>query len=113
MSWTLNSALDDPDVKLVSRDDLFGAYSFRVGSLDTIVDARLIRSPAGEETRYERSHDIHTPLQAGPYQQGRPYWDDPGYALHQAIESITSYYRLAVKAGHSPDESWLKTNKYF
>ena len=108
MAWTIDSALDDDLINDLIRYDKIGTYEFRIGDLDTIVTVEVSRLPAREEAVYRRSHDIHTPVQAGPYHQSRPYWDSVPYALHQAIDSLTSYYRDAVKAGHTPNENWLK-----
>jgi hypothetical protein len=107
MLWAINSALDDDLIHLIARDDEMGIYEFRVGKLKTIVTVEVGRLPSSERARYHRSHDIKTPIQAGPYHQ-RPFcWDDVPYALHQAIGSITTYYRLAIADGHEPQEEWL------
>ena len=107
MAYTIERALDDKLIELVNRNDDLGIYKFRVGVLDTIVTVEIGRLPASERARYHRSHDIKTPSQAGPYHQSRYDWDDVPYALFQAINSITSYYRMGLEDGHTPDESWL------
>ena len=107
MAWTLDTALDDESINVINRNDHLGVYEFRLGDLETVVTIQVTRLPASDEAVYHRSHAIHTPTQAGPYHQSRPYWDDVPYALHQAVSSITQYYRDAVKAGHRPQESWL------
>jgi hypothetical protein len=108
MAWTISDALADPAITLLERDDNRGIYRFRVGDLQTEVTVELCRSPTTDETRYELSHAIHTPTQLAPYIQGRTFWDYPAYALHQAVNSLTSYYNAALKAGHKPQEGWLK-----
>lgn len=107
MPWTIDSALDDRDIEILNRDDEMGICEFRIGVLKTVISIQVTRLPGKERAVYTRSHAIHTPLQFGPYRQSRPYWDDVPYALHQAINSITSYYRQAVEAGHVPEDSWL------
>jgi hypothetical protein len=107
MAWTIDTALEDKLINNVIRNDKIGTYEFRVGVLNTTVTVEVYRLPNGDEAVYRRSHDIHTPGQLGPYRQSRPYWDNVPYALHQAIDSLTSYYRNAVNAGYTPDESWL------
>ena len=107
MPWTLDKALDDDLITFTHRHDALGYYEFRVGNLKTVVTVQVSRLPKSEEARYILSHAIKTPTQAGPYYQSRGYWDDVPYALHQAISSLTQYYREAVKAGHEPQESWL------
>lgn len=107
MAYTVENALDDPDIHLETRDDDRGNYEFRVGDLGVVVSVKVGRLPGGNEAFYTRSHNIHTPVQAGPYVQSRGQWDDVPYALHQAVSSLTSYYRKAIEAGHAPDDSWL------
>ena len=107
MLWTIDSALDDDLIHLIARNDDMGIYEFRVGELKTIVTVEVGRSPSSERGRYHRSHDIKTPLQAGPYHQLQMFWDDVPDALHQAIGSITGYYSLAIANGHKPQEDWL------
>ena len=107
MAWTIDDALDDSLIEIVNRDDSLGIYEFRLGQLDTIVSVQVSRLPGSDKAIYARSHAIKTPVQAGPYHQSRPYWDDVPYALHQAISSLTQYYEQAVSAGHEPKESWL------
>ncbi|TPK70774.1 hypothetical protein FJ527_28275 [Mesorhizobium sp. B2-4-18] len=110
MAWTLDNALEDGSISIVERNDAWGVYKFRVGSLSPVVTVILCRSPVSDETRYERSHNIKTPVQLGPYHQSRLFWDDPAYALHQAVDSITSYYKEAVAKGHDQQDAWLVPN---
>ena len=107
MPWTIENALSDDLITMVHRDDDFGVYEFRVGSLETVVTVEVRRLPTSEAAVFTRSHSIKAPGQAGAYKSSRPYWDDIPYALHQAIDGITSYYRAAIKEGHVPKESWL------
>lgn len=107
MPWTIDNALNDDLLDIVERNDEYGEYAFRVGELETVVTVTVRRLPQSEQATFRRSHSIHTPVQLAPYHTSRSYWDDVPYALHQAINGITSYYRQAVEAGHSPSESWL------
>ena len=107
MAWTVTSALNDPSIAIHARDDAMGYYRVTIGTLKTEVTIQLCRSPISDETRYERSHNMHTPQQGSPYHQSRLYWDDPWYALHQAVNSLTEWYDAAVNAGDKPKESWL------
>jgi hypothetical protein len=111
LAWTIDSALGDRSISIDERNDAWGIYRFRVGDLKTIITIKLCRSPVDDETRYERSHDIETPTQIGPYSASHVFWDDPPNALYNAISGITEYYRQAVIAGHAPSETWLVTNK--
>jgi hypothetical protein len=111
MPWTIESALND-DLAHDQRR-LVGEYQFRVGDLETRIHVRLLEDVRGNGVHFEQSHFIHTPTQGGPYATSRPWGDDEGYALHQAVTSITLYYRQAVDAGHKPQESWLVPNRSF
>lgn len=112
MPYTLENVLRDDTITVIERDDDRGLYKFRLGELTPVVTIILYRSLISEETRYERSHAIKTPLQAGPYHQSRLFWDDPAYALHQAIDSITQHYKDAVSEGYTPLDSWLVAGNF-
>jgi len=108
MAWTIDEALNDELVHVISRDDARGVFILRIGTLQTAVKITLRRTRGKPgATAYTQSHAIKTPEQAGPYWTSRPSNDSPGAALHQAIEGLVSYYRQAVKKGHTPDEDWL------
>lgn len=107
MPYAIDSALDDADIQVIERNDDLGEYMITIGSLETYVYITISLLPDGQRARFERSHAIHTPVQAGPYLASRPYWDDLPYALHQAISGLTQYYRAAIAEGHKPQESWL------
>ena len=107
MPYTFDTALDDPDITVVDRNDDMGSYTIQVGSLQTHVRIELGRFPNSNDTKFIVSHAINTPTQTGPYRTSRPWADYPEYALHRAISGLTEYYRDAVKAGHNPKENWL------
>ena len=107
MPWTIDKALDDPDIEVVDRHDEMGSYAIKVGSLSPVITIELGRFMNSDTTKFIVSHAIHTPEQAGPYRTSKPFDDYPAYALHRAVDGITSYYRSAVKAGHKPKDSWL------
>jgi hypothetical protein len=112
MPWTLDAALDHDLIEVVERNHAWGLYRFRLRGLSTVISVKLCRSPINEETRFERSHDIHTPSQAGPYGSSRLFWDDPAYALHNAVNGITMYYEMAVQDGHTPSDKWFVANDF-
>lgn len=61
--------------------------------------------------RFELSHWIQTPEQAGPYIPSAPYFDSVEIAVEHAVEfTIMNYYREAISKGYSPDASWLVPN---
>jgi len=61
--------------------------------------------------RFELSHYIHTPEQAGPYIPSGPYYPTVDDAAEKAIYfTIVDWYKEAITKGHTPDESWLVPN---
>lgn len=107
MPWTLDTALEDDLVTVEERNDTIGSYAIRVGTLKTLVFIELRRLLNSDHIEFNVSHSIHTPVQAGPYRTSRTFEDDAAYALHRAVDGLTTYYRQAVSAGHTPQESWL------
>ncbi|WP_404294194.1 hypothetical protein ACD578_28490 (plasmid) [Microvirga sp. RSM25] len=94
---------NNPDLEIVEMRP--ERARFRLAEIPTGIEIRLERMERG--FRFIRSHAIKTPTQIGPYYPGRDFDDDPAYAMNRSIESIASYYRQAVEAGHKPDRSWL------
>lgn len=107
MAYKFDEVLDDELVTVVERNDEMGEFVVRIGDLETLVSIELGRFMTSERTKFRLSHVIQTPMLAGPYRTSLPFGDDPGYALHKAIDGLTSYYREAVDQGHEPSEDWL------
>jgi hypothetical protein len=117
MDWTsdekqvfdtyVSSELITPPRKLV------GEYKFRLGSLATEITIRLYASFQNAKILFEQSHFIRTPLQLGPYETTRPWNDNISAALNQVTFGLIDHYNNAVKAGHTPDDSWLVANEEF
>jgi len=107
MPWTIETALDDPDLTVISRDSDRDQFNVRIGKLKTIVTISLQRSARSVQTGFKVSHAMKTPEQLDPYWTGVPHGDYPAYALRKAITGLTDYYRQGVKAGHEPREDWL------
>ena len=107
MGYTFDEGLDNGLVEVIERNDEMGVFVVRIGSLETPVTIELGRFMNSERTKFTLSHVIKPPLQAGPYRTSLPFGDDPGYALHRAIDGLTSWYKQAVKDGHEPSEDWL------
>ncbi|MGO9769533.1 MAG: hypothetical protein ACLPSW_08275 [Roseiarcus sp.] len=110
MAHIFDDALSDDLVTVVTRNDSMGTFDVQIGELETIVTIDLGRFMDCDRTKFQLSHAIKTPIQAGPYRTSIPIADDPAYALHRAIKSLTDYYRDAVKRGHKPNEQWLVEN---
>lgn len=85
-------------------------YSFWLK--DIPIEIKVVLSVNGERGgfNFHTSHVIKTPKQLGPYHTSRPWGDDAGYALHQAVTSITQYYNEAINAGLQPNAEWLIAN---
>ena len=104
---TIDEILENPLLEVTDRHDERGSFAFTIKGLETVVFIELGRFRTGNTTKYELSHAIRTPLQAGPYWTSNPTsygWED---ALGRAIDNILSYYKLAVEAGHTPSDDWL------
>lgn len=107
MAWTIESALDDPDIEVVDHTE--NVWTVRVGALRTPVRISLQKRKDGT-VWWDQSHAMHTPTQIGPYWTSRPFDIGPDaypYALHRAVSGLADYYREAIKAGHQPEEKWL------
>lgn len=101
--WTIQNALEKKSITLVRRKD--NVFHIRLGILKTEIRISLYEKDGG--TGFGLSHVIKTPEQIGPYRPGRPWGDDPGYALHLALSALTQYYDSAVDANFIPQENWL------
>ena len=110
MAYTFDTALENEYITVIHRDDDVGSYEFRVGQLETIVSLELGRFINGNGTKFTLSHSMRTPKQSDPYRPSRNWEDDAPYALYKAIASLTVFYLDAVKAGHTPEETWLVKN---
>ena len=94
----------DPTLEIIELHP--NCARFRLSGIDT--EVRIDLEDVGEgNVRFHRSHAIRTPVQAGPYHPSRDWDDDAAYGLHRAIESLASYHRQALRAGHRPSPSWL------
>jgi hypothetical protein len=105
--WSIDRALEDDLISVLDRDDAAGLYSLKIGQLSTPVTITLERRSAKGTTTYSVSHAIRTPELNEPHRATIPSDSDPERALRRAIRGLTSYYRLAVEAGHEPMEKWL------
>ena len=95
-------------VTSVSSDIASRTFKIRIGTLTRVITIRVSkrRGPHGR-FEYTASHAIRTPEQLGPYLSSIPFGDTPEEALAKAIDDLTIFYSVGVRAGHEPDESWL------
>lgn len=107
MAWDFDNALASPLIKVISRDDVWGSFKIKVGTIPTVVRIELRRQMNGDKTKALVSHAIHAPAQLGKYHENHPMRDNPEYALRRAITSLTDQYKQAVEDGHSPSADWL------
>ncbi|MBN9589024.1 MAG: hypothetical protein J0G99_08445 [Alphaproteobacteria bacterium] len=105
--WNIDRALADDLVKVLDRDDQAGLYTLLIGEIATPVTITLERRSSSNATAYTVSHAIKTPALAEPHRANVQSDANPERALRRAIRGLTSYYRLAVDAGHSPSGDWL------
>lgn len=90
-----------------------GEYKFHLGTLEPEITIKLYSSFQDTRVQFEQSHFIHTPVQIDAYETSRPFNDNIDAALNQVLFGLTSHYESAVKAGHTPDNSWLVLNPNF
>ena len=113
MPWTEEDVFTtDSDVIDVAKE-LVKEYQFTLKDISTPITIRLYRVFGAEGIHFTQSHYIHTPVQAGKYVTSRPWNDDLGATLRQAVSGITQYYSQAVKESHTPNDSWLIPNEHF
>ena len=105
---TFSEVLDEALVTPVRSDAASGTFDIRIGALATVITIRIGKQ-RGSNGRYEykTSHAIRTPEQVCPYLSSIPYGDTPEEALGKAIDDLTIFYSVGVRAGHEPAESWL------
>jgi hypothetical protein len=113
MGWTPEAVFDlDSDV-IEFPKELIREYEFTLKGISIPVRIRLYKVFGHEGVLFAQSHHIKTPTQIGKYVTSRPWNDDLGSALWQAVTGITRYYKEAVAAGHSPSDDWLVPNECF
>ena len=75
--------------------------------IDKEIKIQLSENFSEGGTNYHLSHAIKTPEQMSAYISSREWGDYPAYALHMAVTSITQYYNIAIRNGHTPSGDWL------
>ena len=111
---TFAEVLEADLVTPVSSDIASQTFKIRIGTLATVITIRISKR-RGSAGRYEYTvtHAIRTPEQLGPYISSIPHGDTPEEALAKAIDDLTIFYSLGVRAGHKPAESWLVRRRSF
>lgn len=107
---TIDSALNNPLVRVVARDDAKGAYEIRIGELNTIVSVTLERR-ADLGFVFKVSHHIvivDDPYGGPSYLPCFGFGTTPAKALQRAVKYLTEQYDAAVRGGYKPSESWLR-----
>lgn len=105
--------LKDPLVTEARK--LLGEYQFDFGEDDAEakVTIRLWQYLGLEGVHFTMSHRVKTPEQQDPYSPSKSWEDDEASALHTALSALTMYWKMGVRAGHTPNASWLVPNKRF
>lgn len=65
------------------------------------------------DVAFLQSHFIKTPDQTAPYEPGGRWGHDAKDALEKVLQTFRPYYKNAVGAGNTPNESWLVENTRF
>jgi hypothetical protein len=115
LAWTVQEIFNNEHITKPRK--ILAEYGFHLDGIPTQVRVRIsqeLKPPIPDcPFHFELSHYIHTPTQAGPYTTSRPWDTTESGALRRAVDCLLSYYKEAIQAGHSPDESWLVPNEYF
>jgi hypothetical protein len=115
MAWTEETIFQADDFADVRK--LVAEYEFTLQGISIPVRARIYQwvAPAALAGSYtfKTSHYMHTPNEAAPYMTSARIAESVAEALHRATDSVTMFYRLAVKAGKQPHDSWLVPNEHF
>lgn len=105
------SALSDKGV--FDAEVLVTYASFYLGGITTPVHLRIWyngKQGAGPY-RYETSHHIKTPLQAGPYLPSHCAGPDVNSTIRAALEGMNTFYRSAIAKGLEPSTDWLSRSR--
>ncbi|MFI3276700.1 hypothetical protein [Vibrio sp.] len=78
--------------------------------MSTVVTVTLTPNAETGWVDYKLSHYINTPEQMSKYVPNRQSGDYLEYALLRGVTTITDFYKIAVRNGHIPDDSWLIAN---
>ena len=113
MAWTPEEVFEANSNVIEFPMELIKEYQFTLKDIATTITIRLFKLLGSEKIHFTQSHHIKTPTQAGAYITSRPYNDDIGSALSQAVSGLTQFYNEAVAAGHTPSGNWLIPNEYF
>jgi hypothetical protein len=96
---------------------LVGEYSFRIDDIHGIEIRIKVwytdRPYGGDRYMYTVSHNVHTPLQAGPYFPSAPFGSTERAALEKAVSDALTFYVSAISAGHEPSDTWFIVNDRF
>lgn len=111
MANTVDDVLSGPGIS--GARELRGEFHFKVGKLTPGVVVRLWRHIGVEGVFFELSHFMKTPSQADPYVTSGPWGDDEASALRKAVMTLTMYFDIAVREGHTPDDTWLVPSRSF
>jgi hypothetical protein len=99
------------DEDIFELGSLVSTHTFRLKAIPSVrIDVTIWKDAVahgGSFFRYNISHAMHTPGQAGPYYSSAPFADSEEGALHKAISDLMHFYPSGVRAGHEPNESWL------
>ncbi|NCB47403.1 hypothetical protein EOM81_10355 [bacterium] len=108
MTWTIDSALEDAAIDRFEKT----SEGVSIWLKEIPVEIKILLSYNGERAafNFSLSHAIKTPEQSGPYRTSRPWGQYLEYALHLAVDSLTKYYKQAVKNGFKPSKDWLVAN---
>lgn len=106
--WTIDGVFENEAIE--HYEPIQSGYAFRLKGMSTVVTVTLTPNAETGWVDYKLSHYIKTPEQMSKYVPSRQSGDYLEYALQRGVTTITDFYKIAVRNGHIPDDSWLIAN---
>lgn len=88
-------------------------YEFNLRGISTKITIRLDKIKKTGKVAFDQSHFIYSSEQAGSYMTSHPWGHSEEHALDLVLGGFRRFYKIAMEAGHKPDDSWLKLNSKF
>lgn len=106
--WTIDGVFENEAIE--HYEPIQSGYAFRLKGMSTVVTVTLTPNAETGWVDYKLSHYIKTPEQMSKYVPSRQSGDYLEYALQRGVTTITDFYKIAVRNGHIPEDSWLIAN---
>ncbi|ACL73638.1 conserved hypothetical protein [Thioalkalivibrio sulfidiphilus HL-EbGr7] len=92
---------------------LVDEYAFALDGIPELIRVRFYQGVGQDWFETEQSHYLQTPGMATPEVSDIQRYGSLQEALDDVLKGFSEGYRVAVRAGHRPDTSWLLPNRDF